>query len=181
MVNAGFRSTWNRRLILGGLVIALKLTGVSLSFTRGWLMKFMPRLGVSLVSEAGMFWWTPSVQITGAPPRSLRCLALVRIRILLLLLGGVWGDGLVWESVWKAETLSAHFDGKQSRGPVDLPSVSQSPYLSLQVTGDEAAPVGSGFTWWHWPIGYVSSFFEEDSWCPGPSSRCGTSTAPSFG
>ena len=32
------------------------------------------------------------------------------------------GDGLVCESVEKADLLSAHFDGKQSRDPVDLPS-----------------------------------------------------------
>ena len=30
--------------------------------------------------------------------------------------------GLVCETVGKAEMLSAHFDGKQSRDPVDLPS-----------------------------------------------------------
>ena len=32
------------------------------------------------------------------------------------------GGGLVCESVWKADMLSANFDGKQSRDPVDLPS-----------------------------------------------------------
>ena len=32
------------------------------------------------------------------------------------------GGGLVCESVGKADVLSAHFDGKQSRDPVDLPS-----------------------------------------------------------
>ena len=30
--------------------------------------------------------------------------------------------GLVCESIGKADLLSAHFDGKQSRDPVDLPS-----------------------------------------------------------
>ena len=35
------------------------------------------------------------------------------------------GGGLVCESVGKAEMLSAHFDGKQSRDPVDLPSTCQ--------------------------------------------------------
>ena len=38
-----------------GLVIALELTGMSLSITRGRPMLYMPRLCVSLVSEAGMF------------------------------------------------------------------------------------------------------------------------------
>ena len=32
------------------------------------------------------------------------------------------GGGLVCESVGKADMLSAHFNGKQSRDPVDLPS-----------------------------------------------------------
>ena len=32
------------------------------------------------------------------------------------------GGGLVCESVGKADMLSAHFDGKKSRDPVDLPS-----------------------------------------------------------
>ena len=35
------------------------------------------------------------------------------------LVGG--GGGLVCESVGKADVLSDHFDGKQSREPVDLP------------------------------------------------------------
>ena len=57
--------------------------------------------------------------------------------------------GLVCEPVEKAHMLLAHFDGKQSRDIVDLPSISQSHYLCLQVTGGEAAPVGSRFLWWH--------------------------------
>ena len=32
------------------------------------------------------------------------------------------GGGLVCESVWKADMLSAYFDRRQSRDPVDLPS-----------------------------------------------------------
>ena len=55
MVTAGVSSTSSRRLMLGELVIALKLTGMSLSITGGGIIKFMPRLGVRLVSEAGMF------------------------------------------------------------------------------------------------------------------------------
>ena len=54
-VDCSVRSTSSRRLIFGGLVIALELTRMSLSISRIWLMKFMPRQGVSLVSEAGMF------------------------------------------------------------------------------------------------------------------------------
>ena len=65
---------------------------------------------------------------------------------------GAGGD-LVFESVSKADLLSAHFDGKQSRDSVDLPSTCHpSPslhYLCLQVAGGEAAPAGSRFLWWH--------------------------------
>ena len=44
------------------------------------------------------------------------------------------GGGLVCESVGKADMLSAHFDGKQSRDPVDLPSTSHpSPSLTTFV------------------------------------------------
>ena len=69
---------------------------------------------------------------------------------LLPLIGA--GGGLVCESVGKADMLSAHFNGKQSRDPVDLPSTCHpypSHYLYLQVTGGEAAPAGSGLLWWH--------------------------------
>ena len=62
----------------------------------------------------------------------------------------IWaGGGLVCESVGKADMLPAHFDGKQSTYPVDLPSVPLSHYLCLQVRGDEAAPAGSGLLWGH--------------------------------
>ena len=70
---------------------------------------------------------------------------------------GGWWSGLVCKSVGKAD-ISAHFDGKQSRDPGDLHPLA---VRCLQVTGGEAAPAGSGFLWWHWPIGYVSSFFER--------------------
>ena len=51
-----------------------------------------------------------------------------------------------------------------SRSAIHLPSVPQSHYLCLQVTGGEAAPAGSGLLWWHWPIGYVSSGSFLFSW-----------------
>ena len=41
--------------ISGGLVIALEITWMSMSITRGGPMLYMPRLCVTLVSEAGMF------------------------------------------------------------------------------------------------------------------------------
>ena len=51
---------------------------------------YMPRLGVSLVSEAGMIWWTPSVRMSGGPPSDLFCLARGQIRLFLLLFWGGW-------------------------------------------------------------------------------------------
>ena len=52
---AGLHSTPRRGPISGGLVTSLELTRMSLSITRGGPMLYMPRLFVSLVSEAGMF------------------------------------------------------------------------------------------------------------------------------
>ena len=81
-------------------------------------MLYMPKLCISLVSEAGMFcaqcphkWWSTlkSAVFGSSSDSSLPSLI------------GV-GGGLVCESVGKADVLSAHFDGKQSRDPVDLPS-----------------------------------------------------------
>ena len=40
------------------------------------------------------------------------------------------GGGLVCESIGKADMLSAHFDGQQSRDPVDMPSTCR-PFHSL--------------------------------------------------
>ena len=53
--DTGLHSTSSTGPISGGLVIALELTGMSLFITRGLPMLYMPRLCVSLVSEAGMF------------------------------------------------------------------------------------------------------------------------------
>ena len=54
MMTAGLHSTSSRGPISSGLVIALELTGMSLPITGGPML-YMPRLCVSLVSEAGMF------------------------------------------------------------------------------------------------------------------------------
>ena len=54
MVTVDLLSTSSMRLIFGGLVIALELTGMSLYITKGELMKFIPRRGVRLASKAGM-------------------------------------------------------------------------------------------------------------------------------
>ena len=45
------RLTTSRRLIFDGHMIVLELIGMTMSITRGGLMKSMPKLGVSLVSE----------------------------------------------------------------------------------------------------------------------------------
>ena len=88
------------------------------------------------------------------------------------LLPQIRGNSLEWETVGKVKLLSAHFDGKQSRDVVYLSPISHAHYLCLQGTRGEVAPHRSGFLWWHWPNGYVSSFLEEDSWCSGPLSHC---------
>ena len=110
-MTAGKHLTSSRRLIYSGLVITLQLNGMSLSITRGQ-MKSSQRLGVSLLSEAGMFRRMLSVPMSGCPPLS----RLLSIRICLFppLIG--W-----WGGVGKVDLLSAHFDSKQSRDPVNLP------------------------------------------------------------
>ena len=63
----------------------------------------------SLLSEARMFWWTPSLPIRGGPSGSLLCLARVRIRLFLLFLeegSGLWvgreGRNAVGQFGWNA-------------------------------------------------------------------------------
>ena len=136
MMTAGLHSTSSRGPISGGLVIALELTGMSLSITRGGLMLYVPRLFVSLVSEAGMFWWTPSVSIikwwstlqstlfgsssdSSLPPRDL--------------IGGGWLAGL-WvgrEGIYAVGPFWQKAVQGFSRSAIHLPSVSVSlPLLS---------------------------------------------------
>ena len=134
MMAAGFHSTSCRGPISGGLLIALKLTGMSLSITIGGPMLYMPRLCISLVSEAGMCWWTPSLPISGGRPWSRLCSAQV-----LPIIGA--GGGLVCESVGKADMLSAYFDSKQSMDPVDLPS-------TIAIRLPVSLPLPSGHVRW---------------------------------
>ena len=94
------------------------------------------------------------------------------------------GGGLVCESVGKADMLPAHFDGKQSRDPVDLPSTCH-PSPSLTTFAFRSREVklllldldSHGGTD---PQG-MFPLFEEDSCGSGPSSCCGISAASSFG
>ena len=95
------------------------------------------------------------------------------------------GGGLVCESVGTADMLSAHFDGKQSRHPVDLPSTChQFPSLTtfefrlwevMWLLLDLDSNGGTD------PLGMFPLVFEEDIRGSGPTSLCGISVAPSFG
>ena len=72
----------------------------------------MPLRDVLMNTRCPHKWWS-----------TLKSAARDRIRLfLLLLVGGGGGDDLVCESGEKAEMLSAHFDGKQSRDSIDQPS-----------------------------------------------------------
>ena len=144
-------------------------------------MKFMPRLGVSLLWKDGLFWWTPSVPIRGGPPWSQLCLAQVWICIFLHSFYA-WVGVVVW-SVNRSGSRNAvsHFDGKLSRDPVYLPSTwNSSPSVitfafrlhEVRVLLLDLDSFGGTDL-----LGMFPLFFEEDSWCSGPSSRCGISAA----
>ena len=70
------------------------------------------------------------------------------------------GGGLVCESVGKADLLSDHSDGKQSRESVDLlltcHSSPKTYHLCLQVEWGQTFLVRLGPLWRHRPMGYVS-------------------------
>ena len=57
------------------------------------------------------------------------------------------GGCLVSESVGKAEMLSVHFDGKQSRDPVDLPSTVDLSVYRSAATHTLSGRTGSAFPW----------------------------------
>ena len=48
-----------------------------------------------------------------------------------------------------------------SGSAIYLPSVPQSHHHCLQITGGEAAPAGSGFLWWHCPLGMFPLFLKR--------------------
>ena len=145
MMTAGVHSTLSRRLISGGLVITLELNWdefvhyqrrANAVYAEAMRQLSVRTRDVLMNAQRPHMWWSTlksgvfgSSSDSSLPP----------------LIGA--GGGLVCESAGKTEMLSAHFDGKQSRDPVDLPSVPQSHYLCLQVTGCEAASAGSGFLW----------------------------------
>ena len=92
------------------------------------------------------------------------------------------GGGLVCESVGMADMLSADFDGKQPRDPVDQPYTCH-PSPSLTTFAFRSREVkrllldldsyGSTDL-----LGMFPLFFEEDSCGSRPSSCCGISAAP---
>ena len=116
IINAGMRLASSRRLIFGGPVIALGLTGRSFSAVKLELIKPTRRPSVSLVTETGRFlwmsrhlkWWSSLKSAVFDSSLSLPPLVSE-------------GGGLVCDSVGKADQLSDHFDSKQSRKAVDLP------------------------------------------------------------
>ena len=66
MINEDMPLTSSKRLIFGGIIIALWLTGKSFSAVKWELMKLTRRARVSLLSETGMFsmsLWMPSALI----------------------------------------------------------------------------------------------------------------------
>ena len=77
-INAGMLLASSRRLIYGGPVIALGLTGKSLSAVKWELMKLTRRPRVSLVTETGLFLWMPSALISCGRLLRLLCSAWVR-------------------------------------------------------------------------------------------------------
>ena len=113
LMNAGviFASSW--RLNFAEPMLTLGWTGNYLSKVKCEIMKPTRRPSISLVT--GMFLWIPSPLINGHPKSAVFGLSL----LLLLLAGG--GGGLMCELDRKADLLSDHFDGKQSRESIDLP------------------------------------------------------------
>ena len=126
---AGLHSISSRGPIFGGLVIALELSGTSLSIAREGPMdegeamrQFSVRSrDVLMNAQCPHKWWsTLKTAVLGSSSDSS----------LPPLIGA--GGGLVCESVEKPDMMSAHFDGKQSRDPVDLHSLAICPPVSLR-------------------------------------------------
>ena len=89
IINAGLLLTSSRRLIFGRPVIALGLTGNSLSVVKWERLNITRMQSVSLVSDFQMFSWTPSPRISGGPILSLLCSTWVG-RCLRFLVGVDW-------------------------------------------------------------------------------------------
>ena len=114
-----YRSTSSRRLIFGVLVIALEVTDEFVYYQRrsnevyaeaGRQLRARNRDDLMNAQCPHKWWSFLKSAVFGS----------VQIPLFLLLLGR--GGGRVCESVRKSEMLSDHFDRKQSRDPVDMPS-----------------------------------------------------------
>ena len=107
--NADMLLASSRRLIFGGPVIVLGLTGKSFSAVQWELIKPVRRPSISLVAETRMFLWMPIPLISGGWTSSLprRLESIMRV--------------VDWcESIGMVDLLSDHFDGKKYREGVDL-------------------------------------------------------------
>ena len=160
-------------------MITLELTGMTLSITRAIavyaeaMRQFSVRSrDVLMNAQFPHKWWSTLKSTVFGSSSDLSLPPLI-------------GAGLVCESDGKADMLSAHFDGKQSRDPVNLPSTwHQSPSLTTfafrswevkQLLLDLDSYGGTD------PLGMFPLFLEEDSCGSGPLSCCGFSAAPWFG
>ena len=178
MMTVGLHSTSSRGPISGRLVlIALELTGMFVHYQRRAnavyaeaMRQFSVRSrDVLMNAQCPHKWWSilkwavfGSSSDSSLPPL-------------------IWaGGGPVCES----DMLSAHFDGKQSMDPVDMPSTCHpSPSLTTfafrlrevkRLLVDLDSYGGTD------PLG-MFPLFAEDSCGSGPSSSCSISAAPSFG
>ena len=168
MINAGMLLTSSRRLIFGGPVIALGLTGKSLFDVKWELMKLTRRPSVSLVTETGLFLRMSSPLISGCPLLSLWCSAQVCHCLRLLMRVVDWCMSLLVRLICYGIILTGSNPGRLSICRslticlLVLPiTCYPSPSLTtIAFRSREVRPllVGLGPLWWHWPIGYVSSF-----------------------
>ena len=113
MIIAGMLLASSRRLIFGGPVIALELTGKSLSAANETYSEAKHQFSdrnrdVLMNVQSPHKWWSTLKSGLFGSCSSLPPLISE-------------GGGLMSESVGKADLLSDHFDSKQSREAVDLP------------------------------------------------------------
>ena len=96
------------------------------------------------------------------------------------------GGGPVCESVGKEDLLSAHFDGKQSRDPVDLPSTCH-PRLPVSLPLPPGHGRWSGSCWISIPMVALTHwecflfFLKKTAVVLAPHLAAGISMASSFG
>ena len=140
MIDAGVLFSSCRRLIFGGLVIALGLTGKSLfaankTYSEAKRQFSDRKRDVFMNDQSPHKWWST---LKSALFGSSSSLPLV-----------IGGGGLVYESVGKVDLLSDHFDSKMFSEAVDLPlACNTSSSLPLLPSGR----VRSGISCWTWTL-----------------------------